>query len=89
MLNDYEQFLLNTYLANTAASLTRQDPVARQLIDWVSDRENRIRYSVCKWTAVWEIDSVRQKTPSFRRRRATIFNETGCRGAAIRPASGY
>ena len=35
-----------------------------------------------------EVASVRQKTPSFRRRRATIFNGIGCCAAAIHPASG-
>ena len=35
------------------------------------------------------IISVRQKTPSFRRQRTTIFNRTGCCAAAIHPASGY
>ncbi len=39
--------------------------------------------------AQFKIVSVRQKTPSFRRQRTTIFNRTGCCAAAIHPASGY
>ena len=60
MLNDYEQFLLNTYLANTAASLTRRDPVVRELIDWVSDQENRIAFPGRKRHNFWDTD--RRKT---------------------------
>ena len=44
MLNAYENNLLASYLANVAAGLDHRDPEARELIDWVADRDNRIAF---------------------------------------------
>ena len=44
MLTDYERHLLNTYLTNTATSISHRDPAARGLIGWVSDQDNRIAF---------------------------------------------
>ena len=42
MLTAYERKLLTSYLANIASGLKRRDPEARELIDWIADRDNRI-----------------------------------------------
>ena len=42
MLTAYERKLLTSYLANIASGLRRRDPEARELIDWIGDRDNRI-----------------------------------------------
>ena len=42
MLTAYESKLLTSYLANIASGLKRRDPEARELIDWIADRDNRI-----------------------------------------------
>ena len=42
MLTAYERKLLTSYLANIASGLKRRDPEARELIDWIGDRDNRI-----------------------------------------------
>ena len=42
MLTDYERKLLNSYLANIASGLKRRNPEARELIDWIADRDTRI-----------------------------------------------
>ena len=48
MLTAYENFLIISYLANVAAGLNHRDPEARELIDWVADRENRIVFGAKK-----------------------------------------
>ena len=40
MLTAFERKLLTLYLANIASGLKRRDPEARELIDWIADREN-------------------------------------------------
>ena len=42
MLTAYERKLLTSYLANIASGLKRRDPEARELIDWIADRDNHI-----------------------------------------------
>ena len=44
MLTAYERKLLTSYLANIAARLNHRDPEARELIDWIADRDNRIAF---------------------------------------------
>ena len=70
MLNEYEQFLLNTYLANTAANINRRDPVARELIDWISDQENRIAFPVGKRRNYW--NAGRRKTKVSRKKLSKL-----------------
>ena len=79
MLNDYEQFLLNTYLANTAARINRRDPVARELIDWVSDQENRIAFPVRKRRNFWDADR-KKKVSKKKLRELREFLDHGCSG---------
>ena len=78
MLNDYEQHLLNSYLANTATRINRRDPVARELIDWVSDQESRIAFPVRKRRNFW--DSGRRKTKISRKKLCKLrdFLNNGC-----------
>ena len=52
MLSEYECRLLNSYLANIAAGLSPRDPAARELVDWVSDRKNRIAFPEKEETAL-------------------------------------
>ena len=79
MLNDYEQHLLNTYLANAAAPIDRRDPVARELIDWVSDQENRIAFSVRKRRKFWNAGR-KKKVSKKKLRELREFLNHGCSG---------
>ncbi len=80
MLNDYEQHVLNTYLANTAASITRSDPAARHLIDWVSDQDNRIAFPVTKRRNFWDVDHKRAKVSKKKFRELREFLNHMCSG---------
>ncbi len=80
MLNDHEQFLLNTYLTNTAARVTRRDPVARDLIDWVSDQENRIAFPAKRQRNFWDVDRKKPKISKKKLRKLQEFLNHGCSG---------
>ncbi|MCY4140792.1 MAG: AAA family ATPase [Rhodobacteraceae bacterium] len=77
MLTDYERFLLNTYLSNTAAAVSHRDPVARGLVEWVSDRDNRIAFPVRKRLGSWYSDRARTKVSrkKFRKLRGILQEE--------------
>ena len=82
MLNEYELHLLNTYLANTAALINRRDPVARELIDWVSDQENRIAFPVRKRRKFWDAGR-RKKVSRKKLRKLREFLSNGCSGKSV------
>ena len=48
MLNAYEQRLVAFYLANAAAALHHRDREASDLVDWITDRENRVAFGGSK-----------------------------------------
>ena len=83
MLNDYEKTLLNTYLANTAASLTRHDPAARELVDWISDQENRIAFPGRKRHNFWDAGRRKAKVSKKKLRKLQEYLNHGCSGKTV------
>ncbi|MXW91063.1 MAG: hypothetical protein F4Z47_04615, partial [Rhodospirillaceae bacterium] len=41
MLTDYERYLLTDYLANAASRLNSREGLARNLVEWIVDPDNR------------------------------------------------
>ncbi len=85
MLTDYERFLLNTYLSNTAAVVSHRDPVARGLVEWVSDRDNRTAFSVRKRRGSWYSDRARTKVSRKKFRKLQGILQEECSGKPPEP----
>ncbi len=84
MLTDYERHLLNTYLANIAASLAHCDPVAQVLTAWVSDREKHIAFPAGRRRRrhAWHADSGKSGLSGKKLRKLEKFLRNECTGKA-------
>ena len=83
MLNAYESYRLTHYLANTAASLSHRDPVARDLAEWVSDRTNRIKFPARKARSVLSARDDKRKISKRKLRELQEFLRKRCPEKAV------